>query len=174
MEVVVRPGDQSLDAGWLARRLSCSWCLSFALEAASAEGAGRGQLEAAESGVQVVWCVRIQPLDRPFPQRPEKSRPSSSVQPVVLDFLAILAYDSDAVLDHFPYPDPSQWTDEELGTLPVDEDGNHGLSSLQEAGLLFREQRLRGAVPGWRCLGWVMWSRQQVYHWTTDSPTLGP
>ncbi|XP_030885688.1 NADH dehydrogenase [ubiquinone] 1 beta subcomplex subunit 2, mitochondrial [Leptonychotes weddellii] len=23
---------------------------------------------------------------------------------------------------HFPYPDPSQWTDEELGILPDDED----------------------------------------------------
>ncbi|KAM5255526.1 NADH dehydrogenase [ubiquinone] 1 beta subcomplex subunit 2, mitochondrial [Ctenodactylus gundi] len=31
-------------------------------------------------------------------------------------------HDSDAVLGHFPYPDPSQWTDEELGILPDDED----------------------------------------------------
>ncbi|XP_054934675.1 NADH dehydrogenase [ubiquinone] 1 beta subcomplex subunit 2, mitochondrial-like [Physeter macrocephalus] len=30
--------------------------------------------------------------------------------------------DSDAVLGHSPYPDPSQWTDEELGILPDDED----------------------------------------------------
>ncbi|CAD7684980.1 unnamed protein product [Nyctereutes procyonoides] len=27
-----------------------------------------------------------------------------------------------AVLGHFPYPDPSQWMDEELGILPGDED----------------------------------------------------
>ncbi|XP_036593478.1 NADH dehydrogenase [ubiquinone] 1 beta subcomplex subunit 2, mitochondrial-like [Trichosurus vulpecula] len=31
-------------------------------------------------------------------------------------------HDSDAVLGHFPYPDPSQWTDEELSILPDDED----------------------------------------------------
>jgi len=31
-------------------------------------------------------------------------------------------HDSDAVLGHFPYPDPSQWTDEELGIPPDDED----------------------------------------------------
>ncbi|KAM6167585.1 NADH dehydrogenase [ubiquinone] 1 beta subcomplex subunit 2, mitochondrial isoform 1-T2 [Erethizon dorsatum] len=31
-------------------------------------------------------------------------------------------HDSDAVLGHFSYPDPSQWTDEELGILPDDED----------------------------------------------------
>ncbi|KAM8978899.1 NADH dehydrogenase [ubiquinone] 1 beta subcomplex subunit 2, mitochondrial [Sarcophilus harrisii] len=30
-------------------------------------------------------------------------------------------HDSDAVLGHFPYPDPSQWTDEELG-IPPDEE----------------------------------------------------
>ncbi|KAM9312915.1 NADH dehydrogenase [ubiquinone] 1 beta subcomplex subunit 2, mitochondrial [Gastrophryne carolinensis] len=26
------------------------------------------------------------------------------------------------VFGHFPYPDPSQWTDEELGILPEDEE----------------------------------------------------
>ncbi|CAO2644287.1 NADH dehydrogenase [ubiquinone] 1 beta subcomplex subunit 2, mitochondrial [Lemmus lemmus] len=31
-------------------------------------------------------------------------------------------HDSDAVLGHFSYPDPSQWTDEELGIPPDDED----------------------------------------------------
>uniref|UniRef100_A0A2K6UE09 NADH dehydrogenase [ubiquinone] 1 beta subcomplex subunit 2, mitochondrial n=1 Tax=Saimiri boliviensis boliviensis TaxID=39432 RepID=A0A2K6UE09_SAIBB len=31
-------------------------------------------------------------------------------------------HDSEAVLGHFPYPDPSQWTDEELGIPPDDED----------------------------------------------------
>ncbi|KFO30120.1 NADH dehydrogenase [ubiquinone] 1 beta subcomplex subunit 2, mitochondrial [Fukomys damarensis] len=31
-------------------------------------------------------------------------------------------HDSDAVLGHFTYPDPSQWTDEELGIPPDDED----------------------------------------------------
>ncbi|XP_007532142.1 NADH dehydrogenase [ubiquinone] 1 beta subcomplex subunit 2, mitochondrial [Erinaceus europaeus] len=31
-------------------------------------------------------------------------------------------HDWEAVLGHFPYPDPSQWTDEELGIPPDDED----------------------------------------------------
>ncbi|EHB04433.1 NADH dehydrogenase [ubiquinone] 1 beta subcomplex subunit 2, mitochondrial [Heterocephalus glaber] len=31
-------------------------------------------------------------------------------------------HDSEAVLGHFTYPDPSQWTDEELGIPPDDED----------------------------------------------------
>ncbi|XP_066489922.1 NADH dehydrogenase [ubiquinone] 1 beta subcomplex subunit 2, mitochondrial [Tiliqua scincoides] len=30
-------------------------------------------------------------------------------------------HDPDAVLGHFPYPDPSKWTDEELGIPPDDE-----------------------------------------------------
>ncbi|KAK9400058.1 NADH dehydrogenase [Crotalus adamanteus] len=30
-------------------------------------------------------------------------------------------HDSDEVLGHFPYPDPSLWTDEELGIPPDDE-----------------------------------------------------
>ncbi|XP_060101655.1 NADH dehydrogenase [ubiquinone] 1 beta subcomplex subunit 2, mitochondrial [Heteronotia binoei] len=30
-------------------------------------------------------------------------------------------HNPDAVLGHFPYPDPSQWTDEELGIPPDDE-----------------------------------------------------
>lgn len=32
---------------------------------------------------------------------------------------------------HFPYPDPSQWTDEELGILPDDEDWKCRRSSFQ-------------------------------------------
>nr|XP_012299102.1 NADH dehydrogenase [ubiquinone] 1 beta subcomplex subunit 2, mitochondrial-like [Aotus nancymaae] len=32
-----------------------------------------------------------------------------------------LWHDAEPVLGHFPYPDPSQWTDEELG-IPPDED----------------------------------------------------
>ncbi|KAM4677560.1 NADH dehydrogenase [ubiquinone] 1 beta subcomplex subunit 2, mitochondrial [Discoglossus pictus] len=31
-------------------------------------------------------------------------------------------HDSDAVLGHFPYPDPSKWTDEELGIPPEGEE----------------------------------------------------
>ncbi|CAN2391159.1 NADH dehydrogenase (ubiquinone) 1 beta subcomplex [Pristimantis euphronides] len=31
-------------------------------------------------------------------------------------------HDPDLVLGHFPYPDPSQWTDEELGIVPEDEE----------------------------------------------------
>ncbi|XP_053719750.1 NADH dehydrogenase [ubiquinone] 1 beta subcomplex subunit 2, mitochondrial [Synchiropus splendidus] len=31
-------------------------------------------------------------------------------------------HDSDAVLGHFPWPDASQWTDEELGIPPDDEE----------------------------------------------------
>ncbi|PNJ51978.1 NDUFB2 isoform 10 [Pongo abelii] len=31
-------------------------------------------------------------------------------------------HDSEEVLGHFPYPDPSKWTDEELGIPPDDED----------------------------------------------------
>ncbi|XP_072001337.1 NADH dehydrogenase [ubiquinone] 1 beta subcomplex subunit 2, mitochondrial [Engystomops pustulosus] len=31
-------------------------------------------------------------------------------------------HEPDAVFGHFPYPDPSQWTDEELGIPPEDEE----------------------------------------------------
>ncbi|XP_075414869.1 NADH dehydrogenase [ubiquinone] 1 beta subcomplex subunit 2, mitochondrial [Tenrec ecaudatus] len=31
-------------------------------------------------------------------------------------------HEPDAVLGHFPYPDPAQWTDEELGIPPDDDD----------------------------------------------------
>uniref|UniRef100_A0A8D0CCT9 NADH dehydrogenase [ubiquinone] 1 beta subcomplex subunit 2, mitochondrial n=1 Tax=Salvator merianae TaxID=96440 RepID=A0A8D0CCT9_SALMN len=31
-------------------------------------------------------------------------------------------HDPDGVLGHFPYPDPSKWTDEELGIPPDDEE----------------------------------------------------
>jgi len=31
-------------------------------------------------------------------------------------------YDSGHLLGHFPYPDPSKWTDEELGIPPINED----------------------------------------------------
>ncbi|XP_006001293.1 NADH dehydrogenase [ubiquinone] 1 beta subcomplex subunit 2, mitochondrial [Latimeria chalumnae] len=33
-----------------------------------------------------------------------------------------LWHDPDAVFGHFPYPDPSQWTNEELGIPPDDEE----------------------------------------------------
>ncbi|XP_069759754.1 NADH dehydrogenase [ubiquinone] 1 beta subcomplex subunit 2, mitochondrial [Narcine bancroftii] len=33
-----------------------------------------------------------------------------------------LWHDPDAVFGHFPYPDPSKWTDEELGIPPIDEE----------------------------------------------------
>jgi len=31
-------------------------------------------------------------------------------------------YEPDHLVGHFPYPDPSKWTDEELGIPPIDED----------------------------------------------------
>ncbi|KAM4874633.1 NADH dehydrogenase [ubiquinone] 1 beta subcomplex subunit 2, mitochondrial [Thomomys bottae] len=33
-----------------------------------------------------------------------------------------LWHEPEAVMGHFTYPDPSQWTDEELGILPDEED----------------------------------------------------
>ncbi|XP_004629096.1 NADH dehydrogenase [ubiquinone] 1 beta subcomplex subunit 2, mitochondrial [Octodon degus] len=67
---------------------------------------------------------------RAWPRYRECSQPTRSevIQAEVLSsamwfwILWRFWHDSDAVLGHFPYPDPSQWTDEELGILPDDED----------------------------------------------------
>uniref|UniRef100_A0A8C6B716 NADH dehydrogenase [ubiquinone] 1 beta subcomplex subunit 2, mitochondrial n=1 Tax=Monodon monoceros TaxID=40151 RepID=A0A8C6B716_MONMO len=70
--------------------------------------------------------VHIEPRYRRFPQLTRS-------QVIKVEFFSAIMWlwilwrfwhDSDAVLGHFPDPDPSQWTDEELGILPDDETEN--------------------------------------------------
>uniref|UniRef100_A0A8C9CAT5 NADH dehydrogenase [ubiquinone] 1 beta subcomplex subunit 2, mitochondrial n=1 Tax=Phocoena sinus TaxID=42100 RepID=A0A8C9CAT5_PHOSS len=76
----------------------------------SAEGAGGG--------------VHIKPQYRQFPQLTRSQVIKAEFFSATMWFWILWRFwhDSDAVLGHFPYPDPSQWTDEELGILPDDED----------------------------------------------------
>ncbi|XP_005405477.2 PREDICTED: NADH dehydrogenase [ubiquinone] 1 beta subcomplex subunit 2, mitochondrial [Chinchilla lanigera] len=64
------------------------------------------------------------PCYRQFPQPSRKAVIQAEVLSATMWFWILWRFwhDSDAVLGHFPYPDPSQWTDEELGILPDDED----------------------------------------------------
>ncbi|XP_027626322.1 NADH dehydrogenase [ubiquinone] 1 beta subcomplex subunit 2, mitochondrial [Tupaia chinensis] len=68
--------------------------------------------------------VHIEPQYRQFPQLTRYQVILGEVFSGTMWFWILwrLWHDSDAVLGHFPYPDPSQWTDEELGILPDDED----------------------------------------------------
>ncbi|XP_054420519.1 NADH dehydrogenase [ubiquinone] 1 beta subcomplex subunit 2, mitochondrial [Pteronotus mesoamericanus] len=68
--------------------------------------------------------VHIEPRYRQFPQltRSQVIRAEFFSGTMWFWILWRFWHDSDAVLGHFPYPDPSQWTDEELGIPPDDED----------------------------------------------------
>ncbi|XP_008525025.1 NADH dehydrogenase [ubiquinone] 1 beta subcomplex subunit 2, mitochondrial [Equus przewalskii] len=68
--------------------------------------------------------VHIQPRYRQFPQLTRSQVIQAEFFSATMWFWILWRFwhDSDAVLGHFPYPDPSQWTDEELGILPDDED----------------------------------------------------
>ncbi|XP_003432113.1 NADH dehydrogenase [ubiquinone] 1 beta subcomplex subunit 2, mitochondrial [Canis lupus baileyi] len=68
--------------------------------------------------------VHIEPRYRQFPQLTRSQVIQAEFFSGTMWFWILWRFwhDSDAVLGHFPYPDPSQWTDEELGILPDDED----------------------------------------------------
>ncbi|XP_004594411.2 NADH dehydrogenase [ubiquinone] 1 beta subcomplex subunit 2, mitochondrial [Ochotona princeps] len=68
--------------------------------------------------------VHIEPRYRQFPQLTKGQVIRAELFSATMWFWILWRFwhDSDAVLGHFPYPDPSQWTDEELGILPDDED----------------------------------------------------
>ncbi|XP_058580062.1 NADH dehydrogenase [ubiquinone] 1 beta subcomplex subunit 2, mitochondrial isoform X2 [Neofelis nebulosa] len=68
--------------------------------------------------------VHIEPRYRQFPQLTKSQVVQAEFFSGTMWFWILWRFwhDSDAVLGHFPYPDPSQWTDEELGILPDDED----------------------------------------------------
>ncbi|TEA35560.1 hypothetical protein DBR06_SOUSAS8910038, partial [Sousa chinensis] len=67
--------------------------------------------------------VHIEPRYRLFPQLTRSQVIKVEFFSAIMWFWILWRFwhDSDAVLGHFPYPDPSQWTDEELGILPDDE-----------------------------------------------------
>ncbi|XP_017267164.1 NADH dehydrogenase [ubiquinone] 1 beta subcomplex subunit 2, mitochondrial isoform X1 [Kryptolebias marmoratus] len=66
----------------------------------------------------------IEPRYRQFPQLTKKQQFDAEVISGLMWFWILWHFwhDSDAVLGHFPWPDPSQWTDEELGIPPDDEE----------------------------------------------------
>ncbi|XP_036284634.1 NADH dehydrogenase [ubiquinone] 1 beta subcomplex subunit 2, mitochondrial [Pipistrellus kuhlii] len=80
---------------------------------------------AAGSGVRHAGGgVHIEPRYREFPQLTKSQVIRGEFFSATMWFWILWRFwhDSDAVLGHFPYPDPSKWTDEELGILPDDED----------------------------------------------------
>ncbi|XP_037370402.1 NADH dehydrogenase [ubiquinone] 1 beta subcomplex subunit 2, mitochondrial [Talpa occidentalis] len=68
--------------------------------------------------------VHIEPRYRQFPQLTRFQVIQAEFFSATMWFWILWRFwhDSDAVLGHFAYPDPSQWTDEELGILPDEED----------------------------------------------------
>uniref|UniRef100_A0A2K5CX45 NADH dehydrogenase [ubiquinone] 1 beta subcomplex subunit 2, mitochondrial n=1 Tax=Aotus nancymaae TaxID=37293 RepID=A0A2K5CX45_AOTNA len=68
--------------------------------------------------------VHIEPRYRQFPQLTRTQVIWGETLSATMWFWILWRFwhDSEAVLGHFPYPDPSQWTDEELGIPPDDED----------------------------------------------------
>ncbi|XP_074123840.1 NADH dehydrogenase [ubiquinone] 1 beta subcomplex subunit 2, mitochondrial [Sminthopsis crassicaudata] len=66
--------------------------------------------------------LHIKPQYRQYPQLKKSQVFQANLLSATMWFWILWRFwhDSDAVLGHFPYPDPSQWTDEELG-IPPDE-----------------------------------------------------
>ncbi|XP_068257751.1 NADH dehydrogenase [ubiquinone] 1 beta subcomplex subunit 2, mitochondrial [Nyctibius grandis] len=66
--------------------------------------------------------AHIQPRYRQFPEVPRKQVIQSELLSGFMWFWIFWHFwhSSDMVLGHFPYPDPSAWTDEELGIPPDD------------------------------------------------------
>ncbi|CAN9508394.1 unnamed protein product [Ophioblennius macclurei] len=66
----------------------------------------------------------IEPQYRQYPQLTKKQKFDSELLSGAMWFWILWHcwHDPDAVLGHFPWPDASQWTDEELGIPPDDEE----------------------------------------------------
>ncbi|NP_001080258.1 NADH:ubiquinone oxidoreductase subunit B2 S homeolog [Xenopus laevis] len=61
--------------------------------------------------------VHIEPRYRQFPELTKQQSRQAEILSGFMWFWILwhLWHDTDAVLGHFPYPKPSEWTDEELG-----------------------------------------------------------
>ncbi|PNJ51976.1 NADH dehydrogenase [ubiquinone] 1 beta subcomplex subunit 2, mitochondrial isoform X1 [Pongo abelii] len=83
-----------------------------------ARTAGDGGVRHASGG------VHLEPRYRQFPQLTRSQVFQSEFFSGLMWFWILWRFwhDSEEVLGHFPYPDPSKWTDEELGIPPDDED----------------------------------------------------
>uniref|UniRef100_A0A8C8URA3 NADH dehydrogenase [ubiquinone] 1 beta subcomplex subunit 2, mitochondrial n=1 Tax=Peromyscus maniculatus bairdii TaxID=230844 RepID=A0A8C8URA3_PERMB len=68
--------------------------------------------------------VHIPPKYREFPHFMQNQVSQGEFLSSLMWFwiLWCFGHDLDAVLGHFSYPDPSQWTDEELGIPPDEEE----------------------------------------------------
>ncbi|XP_062991134.1 NADH dehydrogenase [ubiquinone] 1 beta subcomplex subunit 2, mitochondrial [Elgaria multicarinata webbii] len=66
--------------------------------------------------------VHIEPRYRQFPELTRSQVIKAELLSSFMWFWILWHFwhDPDAVLGHFPYPDPSKWTDEELGIPPDD------------------------------------------------------
>ncbi|CAL9682849.1 unnamed protein product [Knipowitschia caucasica] len=66
----------------------------------------------------------IEPQYRQYPQLTKNQKFQSELISGAMWFWILWHcwHDPDAVLGHFPWPDASEWTDEELGIPPDDED----------------------------------------------------
>ncbi|XP_067906826.1 NADH dehydrogenase [ubiquinone] 1 beta subcomplex subunit 2, mitochondrial [Heterodontus francisci] len=68
--------------------------------------------------------VHIEPRYRQYPQLTKNQVMQAELLSSFMWFWILwhLWHDPAAVFGHFPYPDPSKWTDEELGIPPIDEE----------------------------------------------------
>nr|XP_009001214.1 NADH dehydrogenase [ubiquinone] 1 beta subcomplex subunit 2, mitochondrial [Callithrix jacchus] len=121
MQGAVLPGT----TGWTKASMSALTRLaSFAAVAGRLFRSGRARA-AGEGGVRHAGGgVHIEPRYRQFPQLTRTQVIWGETLSAIMWFWILWRFwhDSEAVLGHFPYPDPSQWTDEELGIPPDDED----------------------------------------------------
>ncbi|XP_068171807.1 NADH dehydrogenase [ubiquinone] 1 beta subcomplex subunit 2, mitochondrial [Antennarius striatus] len=64
----------------------------------------------------------IEPQYRQFPQLTKNQKFQGELLSGAMWFWILwhLWHDYEAVIGHFPFPDPSEWTDEELGIPPDD------------------------------------------------------
>ncbi|KAF7240621.1 NADH dehydrogenase [ubiquinone] 1 beta subcomplex subunit 2, mitochondrial [Varanus komodoensis] len=66
--------------------------------------------------------VHIEPRYRQFPEVTQSQKIKAELLSSFMWFWILWNFwhEPDTVLGHFPYPDPSKWTDEELGIPPDD------------------------------------------------------
>uniref|UniRef100_A0A4W3ISG2 NADH dehydrogenase [ubiquinone] 1 beta subcomplex subunit 2, mitochondrial n=1 Tax=Callorhinchus milii TaxID=7868 RepID=A0A4W3ISG2_CALMI len=86
----------------------------------SGPGVGRGQAPLRRAGGD----VHIESRYRQYPEVTKTQVWQSQFLSSFMWFWILwhLWHNPDAVFGHFPYPDPSKWTDEELGIPPLDEE----------------------------------------------------
>ncbi|XP_019471126.1 NADH dehydrogenase [ubiquinone] 1 beta subcomplex subunit 2, mitochondrial, partial [Meleagris gallopavo] len=91
------------------------------------DGAGARTTEPGVRRRRRVCCsaggdVHIEPRYRQFPELTRSQVVRSELLSGFMWFWILWHFwhSSDSVLGHFPYPDPSAWTDEELGIPPDD------------------------------------------------------